>query len=421
MRILLVAMGSTGDVQPMVVLGKTLTARGHQVTIAAFSALKSLVQGTDIDFFTLTGDAEAFIGSIIKPGASPITYLSRLETAMRGVIVPLLDDLLAACKGRDAIVTTFFGTTLYAIADAYHIPLFQSNYCHTDLTGDHCLPVMRQIPLGRGFNRATYRIAYHMIGMLEERYVRLWCKQNGIAARNMKKGPNYQLAGWTVPVLYAFSNHVVPRPPEWPKNIQAVGFYEDSHPAFQPPEDLVAFLSAGPAPLYVGFGSMTSGDMDEAMGTLLTALEKTGHRAIVSEGWGHLSGRALPDTVHLLGSFVPHAWLFERVSAVVHHGGAGTTAAGLRAGKPSLAVPFGSDQYFWGERIHALGCGPKMLVRSSMTPARLASRLTDLTSTPSYADNALRLSRHLRQEDGRKTAADLIEDRVKSAKMGHEK
>lgn len=415
MRILLIAIGSTGDVQPMTVLGKALAGHGHLVTVAAFEALRPLVEAAGLGYHALPGDAERYIGHIIRPGANPLTYLTRLERALHGLIEPLLETLLQACQANDAIITGFFGATFYAFAAHLGKPLIQANYCLTDTTGAHCLPVMRQPPLGRWFNRATYRIAYRMISLVEARYIVPWCAQRGIRPRTMRHGPDYHINAFPVPVLYAFSEHVVTRPADWDSRIRIVGFWEEEDETPSSDAALHAFLRQGEMPVYIGFGSMTSGDMGEALSIVLKALARTGMRAVLSAGWGGLDAATLPPSVHVLRTFVSHRWLFGQVAAVVHHGGAGTTAAALMAGRPTLAVPFGSDQYFWGDRIKALGCGPKPIPRVRLTVKRLAAALDAMAHDASYAENARRIGARMRREDGPDTAAALIEEALRGA------
>lgn len=412
MRIRMVAIGSTGDVQPMIVLGKELKRRGHSVSLTAFGTHRAAIEGAGLGFFSLPGDAEHYIKTLIKPGANPFSYLTRLEQALGGAITPLLDAIYEACHGADAVISTFFGSAVYAMADALDVPLFETNYCLTDETGDYCLPVMRQPPLGRAFNRGTYKLAYRMIGALEKRYVKPWCEANGIAPRDISHGPNYRMGQHVVPVLYAFSERVIPRPHGWAENLHIVGFWGERDTGCTPSAALQKFLAQGPTPVYIGFGSMNSGSMAYVRKALLVALENTNQRAILSAGWGKLDAGSMADSVHVLDEYVPHPWLFEQVRAVVHHGGAGTTAAGLMAGKPTLIIPFGSDQFFWGNRVHALGCGPKPLPRTALTGKRFTAVLNQLVSTPAYLDNAEHIHQSLLKEDGAAMAADLIEAKL---------
>lgn len=409
MRISLLAIGSTGDVRPMALLGRELALRGHQVTLSAFAALSPLAAEAGISFKPLPGDAALFIGSIIKPGANPLTYLRRLIASLHDVLELMLDAMYAEFLCADIVVTTFFGATPYAMAEKAGVPLYQVHFSPLDPTGLYCLPVMRSLPLGRAFNLFLYHLAFRMIGRVEKRYAHPWCARNGLPRRRGGARPDYRIGDGEVSVLYAFSEHIVPRAPEWGSAIRQVGCFQEPSPAFDPPEALQAFLDAGEPPLYIGFGSMTSGDADECLRTILGALKRTGLRAVLSAGWSAINSAEFPDTVYCIREFVPHNWLFSRVRAVVHHGGAGTTAAGLLAGAPTLVVPFGSDQFFWGERVHALGCGPKPLARSRLSARALSGRLAQLVSQDAYRRNAEAMAARLQKEQGVRLAADIIE------------
>lgn len=415
MRLLLLATGSTGDVQPMAALARALASRGHDVTLMAFEALAPLAEGTGARFVPLPVDAGRYIGSVIRPGSSAWTYIGRLTGAIRGAIEPMFERMLAGAEGMDAVVATFFGASIYAICQSLGVPLFEVSYCLTDTTGDACLPVLAQPrwpgALRRPLNRATYRVAYGLISGVERRYVAPLCRARGMASRTMAHGPNYQIGDWTVPVLYACSGHMVPRPPEWPDNLHITGFFIPPEAKAEPVNPaLQAFLDAGETPVYIGFGSMKSGDMALLRGMLAQALAETRLRAVIAPGWSDLPAEGWGPGVYALEGYVPHAWLLPRVRAIVHHGGAGTTAAGLRAGLPTLIVPFGGDQFYWGDRVHTLGCGPAPLLRRSLRGDRLAQALRELVDTPAYAENARRMQALLLAEDGCARAADIIED-----------
>lgn len=403
MRILIVAIGSTGDVQPMTVLGKELAQRGYTVSIAAFSALQPMVERAGLSFLMLPGDAERYIGTLIKPGANPYTFLSRLMGALDHVTAQLFDTILQACKQADAVIGTYFGNTLSTIASNLGIPFVEVCYCPMYATGDNCLPVIPALPFGRVYNKATYRLADALIQKAEKRYTYALLAQNGMQPRYTGEDPH--------PVLNAYSAHISPRSPEWPPNVHLTGFLHAAHAQYTPTPSLAAFLDAGEPPLYIGFGSMTSGDAQKTVQAVLYALERLRMRAILSSGWSHLQPEKLPGHIYLLTDYAPHDWLFEQVKAVVHHGGAGTTFAGLYAGAPSLLIPFGSDQYFWGMRVHRLGCGPKPLSYTKMNGRKLAQRLEELTQ-PIYRERAQTLRHSLRLENGVQTAADIIQSHL---------
>jgi UDP:flavonoid glycosyltransferase YjiC (YdhE family) len=200
----------------------------------------------------------------------------------------------------------------------------------------------------------------------------------------------------------------VPTPADWDASSHVTGYwFLPRQPDWQPPAELLAFLERGPAPVYVGFGSMPSQDAERKTRLVLDAVAQSGQRAILATGWGGLAQASAPPGVFVLDS-APHDWLFERCAAVVHHGGAGTTAAGLRAGKPSVICPFFGDQPFWGRRVHALGAGPQPIPQKKLTAAALAGAMRAAATDPGMAGRAAALGEGIRQEDGVARAVALI-------------
>jgi sterol 3beta-glucosyltransferase len=169
----------------------------------------------------------------------------------------------------------------------------------------------------------------------------------------------------------------------------------------------VDFLRAGPAPLYVGFGSMASADPQRMTEIVLEALRITGHRAILASGWGGLTAGTLPDTVLPVES-IPHEWLFPRVAAAVHHGGAGTTAAALRAGIPSVVVSFFADQFFWGNRVHELGAGSPPLSQKHLTARGLAAAILSVTGSTEVQSRCRDLAQRISTERGVAAAVQVV-------------
>jgi len=223
------------------------------------------------------------------------------------------------------------------------------------------------------------------------------------------KNPWSELLGERFPIVNLYSEALIPRPPDWPSFAHVTGFVLDPEPTnYVPPPALSAFLDAGPPPVYIGFGSMTGRNPVTLARVAVRALQLSGQRGLLATGWGGMRPDELPPHVFPLPE-VPHAWLFERVSAVVHHGGVGTTAAGLRAGRPTLVCAFFGDQPFFGLRVHAIGAGPKPIVRRQLDADLLASRIGDLVSNAQYRENARRIGERLAAEGGTSRAADVIE------------
>jgi sterol 3beta-glucosyltransferase len=216
------------------------------------------------------------------------------------------------------------------------------------------------------------------------------------------------------PNFHAYSQYVLPRPEDWPPNVHVTGYwFLDTDAGWTPPADLVEFLAAGEPPVYVGFGSMSDRNPEKNAGIVLEALAETGQRGVLHAGWGGLQAENIPDTVFAVED-IPHDWLFPRMAAVVHHGGAGTTAAGLRAGVPNITVPFFADQPFWGKCINRLGVGPPPIARDQLTPSRLANAIRQAVSDQEMQQRAGVLGEKIRGEDGVGTAVELIEVHLKT-------
>jgi sterol 3beta-glucosyltransferase len=210
-------------------------------------------------------------------------------------------------------------------------------------------------------------------------------------------------------VLYPFSRHVVPVPGDYPATAHVTGYwFRKATSTWEPPADLLDFLQGSRPVIYVGFGSMGFGAKAEARGrVVLQALQAVGVRAVVATGWGALAAQPTDDI--FVVEDVPHEWLFPRVDAVVHHGGSGTTAAGLRAGKPTLICPVLGDQPFWGRRVHELGAGPRPLPLRTATPSTLAGRILKLISRQEYATASAVIGDHITSEDGTGNAVGALQ------------
>jgi sterol 3beta-glucosyltransferase len=217
----------------------------------------------------------------------------------------------------------------------------------------------------------------------------------------------------------------VPLPEDWPASSEIGGYWfldeetqhlsKGSEPFERSPlfERLCAFLSNGPPPVYIGFGSATTSDPHAAAQLIFDAVKMAGARAVLARGWSLSHDIYPPDDVCVVDS-VPHSWLFSRVAGVVHHGGAGTTAAGLRAGKPTFIVPHFAEQPFWGRRVHELGVGVKPVHRSKLTAQKLAAGLTQLLQDEGMHQHAAELGKRIAAEDGLGNAVRWIEAQLRN-------
>ena len=411
MRITMICIGSTGDVRPYIVLGRELKARGHEITICAFADFESTVLKSGLCFKPINGDVKKLMANLMD-GSTGVGFLKQVRDSLVDVIDPFLEDLEAGCDGAEAIIGTYLGQVFQSLAEVRHIPYIQTHYFPMDKNPRTPIVSAPGQHGGRAWNLASYELGYLIISAMEKYYLADWREKKGMSPRKLEGAPKYELNGHTIPVLYAISPLVMPRPATWGENIHMTGFWRDDRDIdFTPSPELAAFLEAGEKPIYIGFGSMVSGDMGETLGIVLDAIRDSGVRAVLSKGWG---GQDIPASDNVfVADFVPHDWLFQHVAGVVHHGGAGTTAAGILAGCPTLVVPFGGDQPFWASRVKELGIGPKAIPRDRLTVSRLSKALTDLTSTKKYRVAARELGERLRLEQGHIIAANIVEHELR--------
>jgi sterol 3beta-glucosyltransferase len=272
------------------------------------------------------------------------------------------------------------------------------------------IPFVARWPLGGTANRLSYQfnrftaLAYG--GMINT------FRRNTLGLVPLSRWSDYLTFpdGRPVPALYGFSSIVVPVPPDYPPHAHITGYWflpDDT--VWQPPPDLQAFLAAGEPPLYIGFGSMGFGKHAAARGaTILEAVHRVGARAVIATGWGGIDLTETPTNV-LVVRDIPHDWLLPRTAAVIHHGGAGTTAAGLRAGRPTLICPVLGDQGFWAERVFHLKAGPRAIPIRRLTATNLTERLDHLLTEPRYRSTADSIGEAIRSEDGTRQAIRTLE------------
>jgi sterol 3beta-glucosyltransferase len=275
-------------------------------------------------------------------------------------------------------------------------------------TREFPVPFMSGIHLGRWFNRFSYRLMGLSNGLHASNIKDFRVKTLGLPPVRRFSDLLVRSDGSPVPVIYPYSQHLLPVPKDFPPHVHVTGYWFLDHSAdWQPEPELLRFLEAGPPPIYVGFGSMGGNGGQKRATIALEALQQSGQRGLLASGWGGLKSFDLPSDVFMLDT-VPHAWLFPRVAAVVHHGGAGTTAAGLRAGKPTVVCPFLGDQPFWGDLVYQRGVGPKPIPQSRLTTDRLAKAITTAVKDDTIKQNAEGLGEKIRAEDGVTRAVEII-------------
>ena len=407
MRITILAVGSRGDVQPYVALGLGLRAEGHTVRIATHGVFEPLVREYNLDFALVEINPQELLKGAdgqawLESGHNPLRFIRALMQVFGPRMERLLAESWQACADADAIIYSPLSLGGFHIAERRGVPGFLASLQPSRPTRAFPSPFFPKLPLGAAYNLWTHSLG-DVIGRLFAQP--LWRPVNDFRQAALHLPPlsigTFQRRIWEeTPVLYGYSPSVVPKPADWPAWVHVTGYWFLPPPVdWQPPAGLVDFLDDGPPPVYVGFGSMSGPDPARTTQIVLEALRRTRQRGVLLTGWDGLRQTDLPDSVYAIDS-IPHDWLFPRMAAIVHHGGAGTTAAALRAGVPSLAVPFFGDQPYWGDLIAALGVGPRPIPHKRLSAGRLAGAINSATSDPRMRANAAALGARIRAEDG---------------------
>ncbi len=422
MKIAILTLGTRGDVQPYIALGKALQARGHDVLLAAPENFAQWVTEHGLSFRSIGIDMQAFLQSaeVREVMAGNILAMIRI---WKTHIVPWMKRSLQATweAGRGADLIIYHPKTLAAVdvAEATGAALVSTSPIPLYPTSAFPMAVWT-FDKWRWLNRLTYKLHY-LARLLYRGIYNDWRK----TILGLDEGPVFvpfggEIGGAMSPRLCAVSPAVVPRPDDWDDGLHMTGYwFLDEGFDWRPDASLKAFLDAGETPVYIGFGSMTSRDPQKLARTIVDGVRRAGVRAILATGWGGVAEIDVPDSLYVIDS-APHEALFKHVAAVVHHGGAGTTAAGLRAGLPTLVCPLSVDQPFWGHRIWKLGCGPKPQSLRRLRSERFAKGLVALTQTPSYRERAQAVARAIAGEDGIANAVAVIDDVICRQSVGTE-
>ncbi|KAK4273613.1 hypothetical protein QN277_021983 [Acacia crassicarpa] len=406
LQIVMLIVGTRGDVQPFVAIGKRLQEYGHRVRLATHTNFKDFVLNAGLEYFPLGGDPKILAGYMVKhkgflPSGPSEIPLQRKQ--MKDIVY----SLLPACKDpdpdskipfkADAIIANPPSYGHIHVAEALGVPL------HIFFTMPWTPTSEFPHPLSRVKIQIGYRLSYQIVDAL------IWLGIgdiiNEFRKKKLKLRPITYLSGSYInpqdlPYGYIWSPQLLPKPKDWGPKIDVVGFcFLDLASNYEPPTLLVEWLEVGKKPIYVGFGSLPVQEPKKMTEIIVQALDITGQRGIIHRGWGGLGNLAeTKKSVYILDN-CPHDWLFPRCSAVVHHGGAGTTAAGLRAACPTTVVPFFGDQPFWGERVNALGVGPAPIPVDEFSLDKLVAAVRCMLH-PEVKRRAYEIAEAIKKEDG---------------------
>ena len=415
MKITITSHGTRGDVQPYLALAVGLQQAGHQVTLATSYNYTDWIQGYGVQTHPTRFSIQEYmqqpeIQAILK--SRNIIRQFRIFRQIMRQGVEAMDEVWAAIQNADFVIQSPTSCGALEAAQKYGLPAalaYPVPFAPTRAFPSFFLGLLR-FSLGGGYNRLTHSVMHTM----------LWKSMSGPMSNALRKrldlapyrsfahqGAEARHLG--IPSLYGFSEQVLPKPADWDERQHITGYWFLPAPNdWQPPTDLLEFLDKGPPPVYLGYGSINLGDSENKTRLILRALELTGQRGVVLTGWGGLTHLSAPPNIFFVDN-VPHDWLFPRMAAVVHHGGAGTTGAAFRAGMPNIITPIGGDQYAWAERVVQLGVGPQALGIKRLTAEKLVQAIDTAINDSALRARAAALGERIRAENGIAKAVAVIE------------
>jgi UDP:flavonoid glycosyltransferase YjiC (YdhE family) len=413
MKITFLALGSRGDVMPCLYLAKALALDGYEIRFGTFLNFAPLIYEGGFDFHPIRGDIQRILNapaglSFIGSERNPLRMIRSLRKMFGDLAETMAEDIFSPTLfDTDLLINQLPGGLYgYSMAEKLGIPHLLAAVMPLTPTAHRPQFVYPSSPAFiPGYNTFTHWSAYQLAWQIFRRIINRW----RVGVLGLQPAPllGFIKQSKSVPTLNGFSALVVPRPPDWGEQIHITGYWFPSEGDWQPPKDLLDFIDAGPPPIFIGFGSMPMNDPKKTTQVVLGALDRVGSRAILHTGWGGLGQQDLPPTIYSI-DYAPYEWLFPRMGAIVHHGGSGTTAFALRAGVPSIIVPFVFDQFYWGKRIFDLGVGPTPVPHKKLSTDNLAAALDVALNDTQMRARATELGGKIQLEEGVRTAVNII-------------
>jgi sterol 3beta-glucosyltransferase len=405
MKLLFATYGTEGDTRPFAALSSYLMRSGHDVLLLADSETLGSARALGVPVRAIAGDIKGALGvdgsiARIVGDASGLRQTAQALAAIANAqAASWLSEFVAAAEGRDAIVVSGLAAFAgFSAAEHLGIRAIGAGLIPITPTAEFASPFLPQRMSSRLLNRAGHRFVNAMLW-------RAFRKATN-AARKEVCGMSARQSVWEGhPMLYGISPNIVPIPADWPDNAHNCGQWIVSAPDFIPDTQLVDFLDSDEPPVYVGFGSMLGFDADALLKELVSALGN--RRVLFNAGWSKFDLAKLPSNILPVGD-TPHDWLFPRVSVAIHHGGSGTSHSAVRAGIPSVVIPFAGDQAFWGCRLEEAGVGSSLGNGRNVSATKLRKHMAIAEST-AVKERAAQLGHQVTSENGLAVAAGLLE------------
>ena len=421
MKIAITTVGTRGDLQPYIALGLGLKKSGHEVLIVSAKNEESFVRNYGLDFYALDVDIQKIMerGDVqeMAKGSNPLKFIiSHLKgsKSLKALMVKTQGEIWNACQNADLIIFHPGMPLGFFLAKEKNKKAILATPFPVVATKNYPSILFYALPkLGSYYNLLTHFIFDKVFWALAKSPIKEFWKNSIKTRANFDISPLKQQIKSGGLVLNGYSELLFSNSKEWTNNIHTTGSWIiETEPNFLPPKDINDFINNGETPIYIGFGSMKDpSTFSKTLAIIIETLGITNQRAIVGLGWTKNDYKEmLPDNIFLVES-VPHTWLFPKMKIVIHHGGAGTTAAGLRAGKPTIIISHNADQPAWGQRVFELGVGSKPIKKTNLSADKLANAIL-YSLTPIIIDNAERLGQQLRNENGVQKAIQIIESLI---------
>lgn len=410
MKILITTLGSRGDTQPYLALAVGLQQAGHRVTLAAPQRFSEWIQSYGVAAHPLRHNPQEVLQAFGKTG-NPIRSMFAIAGVLNTGVIEAMEDGWQAALETDFLIQTGTGANALEAAARRGIPVAFAYL--VPMAPTRAFP-MFMLPFrfspGRTYNYLTHILVRQILwSSMGGPLVNRWRARLGLPRWRSEAQMRNFARSLGAPSLYGFSPSILPRPVDWDESQHVTGYwFLEVLAAWRPPQDLLRFLESGPPPVYVGFGSMSPDNSEHLTRLALSALELSGQRGVLLTGWGGLQRLPTPLDVFFVDD-VPHDWLFPHMASVVHHGGAGTTAAGLRAGVPGIITPFGGDQSAWADLVIKSGVGPPAGAVQRLTPEKLANAIHTAINDAAMRARAAAIGEKIRAENGIVRAVEVIE------------
>lgn len=421
MKIAITTVGTRGDLQPYIALGLGLKEVGYEVLIVSSKNEEQFVSSYGLDFFALSVDIQKLMEEEVvqkmSKGSNPLKFIvSHLKGSkkLKHLMVATQGEIWAACQSVDVIIYHPGMPLGFFIAQEKKQISIMANPFPIIPTKDYPSILFYASPrFGKLWNRVTHKIFEKLFWSLSKLAIIEFWKETVKTDMNFLDSPIQQQIKSGMPIINGYSTLFFHQPNDWKSNVYTTGnWFINKEPNFNPPIELINFIEKGEKPIYIGFGSMKDiNNFRTTLKIIKEALNLTKQRAVVGLGWNNRSyNENIPDNIFLIES-ISHTWLFPKMKMVIHHGGAGTTATGLRAGRPTVIISHNADQPAWGQKVYELGVGSKPIKITKLTAKKLASAI-NFAQKISIVSNAEKLGRKLSEENGVINAVKIINDYV---------